>query len=458
MIQSREARDGSGRGTRQRRLVKRRAQRGGRDLAGPLGLRITWPRTVLATLAALGLIGFPAPNQPVVAKDGRRSAPPPVVIAVVEGGGVNVLHSDFRLPPGIRIGKPSDLPRRTMVRLPRNGSFEQRTKEVLRGPLGDLEPGKFYGIHESRLLGVYVSPGAGRADVFEDSFHATGTTSAAAGLQHGTNPTAWLVYVMGTDRAAWEWVAEQDWIDIVSTSYYTIVRGDGGPPETCPAREWIRKITDRGGVVFSAAGNVESTGVVFAPSGVPEAYQVGGVDDAGRTYLPARGGTDGAVTPTRPYETGDRFDFPAADSASLDGSMDFGGTSGATPSTAGRAAELVQFARGILGSRSTGIKAGALAVAGSNTLSLPQRGPLSDGRLENEELLRLLRHVAIPAEPVDVGRYLVEGYGALNEKAIANAKRVLAGKIAEPERPQEDTVHDAVETARDLFYPGARCS
>lgn len=410
-----------------------------------------------ALLLALGLATLPAPSRSAVI----RSTPAvvkPVVVAVVEGGGVNVLHSDFGLPSGTRLQLPKGLPARTMVELPKSGSFEQRVAVAGRGVLGHLEPGAFYGIQGTRILGIYVSPEANQLNIFKNNDHATGTTSAAVGLEHGTNPNAWLVYVMGTDRAAWQWLADQDWIDVVSTSYYTLFRAAGGPPETCIAKPWIQKLTEQGVAVFSATGNVESTGVAFAPSGVPEAYQVGGVDSDGRTYLPGRGGSDEAITPTRPYETGDRFDFPAADSSSLNDSMDFGGTSGATPSTAGRAAEIIQYARELLGSRGTGPGGGALASAATADRRLPKRGPLSDGRFENVELFDLLRHVAIPAEPAGVGRYLIEGYGALNEKAVAHAKRVLAGKTSQPQRPEEDTVHEAVEMARAFLYPEARCN
>lgn len=43
----------------------------------------------------------------------------------------------------------------------------------------------------------------------------------------------------------------------------------------------IKDIAGQGRAVFSAVGNGEQLGEVMAPSGVPEAYQVGGVDQEG---------------------------------------------------------------------------------------------------------------------------------------------------------------------------------
>jgi hypothetical protein len=164
---------------------------------------------------------------------------------------------------------------------------------------------------------------------------------------------------------------------------------------------------------------------------------------------------EGGLGATRPYETGDRFVFESADADSLDGSMGFGGTSGATPSTTGRAAELITFARELLRSK-TGFKDGALANIGPGGIT-PKQGPLKDGKLTREELIDVMHHSATPAEPPSPARYLVEGYGAFQQGAVDLAKKILAGQTAEPERPEEDQMHEAVESARETFFPDERC-
>lgn len=380
---------------------------------------------------------------------------PSSIIAIIEGGGVNVLHSDFRLPPGKRLSLPPGMPKPQWVSLPSTGSFEARLEAAQRGPLGNLEPGKLYWIRGTRI-GVFIPKGSHVASVLEDRGHATGSVSAAIGLKHGTNPDALAIVLPDKSPQAWKWLARQTWIDLVSTSYYTMFDSGAGTRATCPEHRYIKKIADSGRVVFTSSGNVEQVGMGHTPSGSPYSYQVGGTDSNGRTYIPGIGGAEGSTTPTRPYETGDRFDFPAADADSLHGSMDFGGTSGATPSTAGRAAEVLAFARQLLQSTSTGVRDGALA-ATRTAHRLPRTGPLADGRLEAGELTDLLHHVAIPSEPETPARYLVEGYGALNKPAIEMAKRVLSGDATEPARPQEDAMHESVEQARGALFAAPRC-
>lgn len=406
---------------------------------------------LLAVSACLALSAF---TPMASSRPPRKSDADPVVIAVIESGGLNVFHSDFRVDPGEKLKLPAGMPTTKTVRLPASGSFEERVATAGKGPLGSLKPGQLYRVAGTKIIGIYVGSSApGGVNLLADRDHATGTTSSAVGEAHGTYPEALLVFIPDTSAEAWEWLAEQDWIDVVSTSYFTLIgiSSSSSGNQLCGARNAIRDIVESGRLVFSAAGNAEMVGPAFQPSGVPESYQVGGVDDEGRSYRPDAQAA--AITPTRPYETGDRFEFPAADPDALSGSAPFGGTSGATPSTAGRAAELIAYARGLLGG---GRRDGSLATAprGAKT---PRKGPLGDGRLEASELTSLLHHVAVPKEPPSPVRYLVEGYGALTEEAVALGKQVLAGKAPEPERSEEDEVHSAVEQIRSLWFSDTRC-
>lgn len=390
--------------------------------------------SILVAVAAMTLTSAtPTPGRE------SRTDLPPVVVAIVEPGGFNVLHSDFRLRASRRLGLLSGLPRRQVVTLP-EGTWGEQLREIQSGPLGDMEPGVLYSLARTRIIGIWANDRAAVTNIMENSSHGTGTASSAAGLAHGTNPDAWLVLVPDVSEAAWQWLARQRWIDIVSTSYATLVSDEG-----CPSRRAIARIVDQGRLVFSAVGNGEQLGQASSPSGVPEAYQVGGVDEQGRTHLqPAQ---PYIATPNRPYETGDRFEAQAAAAGSLNGSRDFGGTSASAPSTAGRASALVQHARAILGS--SGYRAGALARA-KRGVELPRRGPLADGDLTGVELADVLHAVAIPAEPPSPLRYLIEGFGALNDDAIEHAKRILEGGAEIPDRTQEQMMHEQTEALRQL--------
>lgn len=421
-------------------------------------------RLTASVLGALLLhTGF-APTTPAAPRRAREG--PPTVLAIVEPGGINVLHSEFRAAPG-RTSLPPGLPEDVeTVRLPQGRDFAELVERASKGPLGHLEPGQLYHVQGTRLL-LYPSPGRGIQNVFDNPDHGTGTASSAAGRRFGTDPDAWLIYVLGGDGPAWRWLASQSWIDGVSSSYYAVVPSGNG---LCPEVRHIRSIAADGRLVFTAAGNQEQLGIALSPAGAPGAYQVGGVDEAGRTYLrPDAFPTDpswASATPTRPYETGDRFRYDAADPNSLDGAVTFGGTSGASPSTAGRATVLIRYAREVLGSSWTGARRGVLAAAPARhlparravqgSMELPARGPLADGDLTAAELTSVLHHVAIPAEPPTPARYFVEGYGALNDEAMRRAVDVLRGALPEPERPSEDAAHDAVESLREAAFSEVR--
>ena len=368
----------------------------------------------------------------------RPPAARPTVIATLEAG-LNVLHEDFRLAPGQSARLPAGLPPVTRVRLPAVGDFAERREQARSGPLGSLAPGVLHWVEATRLL-LYVPDDAPPHDVFADARHGTGVASAAIGLAHGTDPTAFLVVVLADqpDARTWRWLEDARWVDVVSTSYNNLY-AEPVPVISCPDGAAISRIVASGRLVVTAAGNGEQLGEVMSPSGHPDAYQVGGVDGQGRSWRPDPT-SEHRSFPNRPYETGDRYEFAAASDTSLDGTMVFGATSGAAPSTAGRASELIRHAR-------------ARTARGS----LPRSGPLTDGALSLDELVQLLHRTAAPAEPPGETRYLVEGYGALNDATTAYARRVLDGTATLPDRAAEDAWHTRVEEQRRLLFPAQRC-
>ena len=407
---------------------------------------LRWASTALALAGIAG--GAPAPGAAAPAT--RHHQAPASVIAVTEGGGFNVFHEDFRTADGQDVVLPSAARSARVVHLPRAGDLTDRIARARRGPLGDLEEDTLYYLAGTRIL-IYLPRDVDEFDLFADMQHATGTTSAATGRRHGTNPGSLLVYVPAS-VAGWQWLRHQSWIDAVSASYYTLFAGG---QSRCAASRYVAGIVEEGRLVFAAAGNAEQAGIASSPSGAPGAYQVGGVDSEGRPYAPSPGSAaihGGA--PTRPYETGDRMEFPAAAHDAPSGSQAFGGTSGAAPSTAGRATLLIDHARRLLGSTRGGLVAGALARAPRGHPS-PARGPLSDGNLTGSELVDVLHHVAVPFAPPSPASYALEGYGALSDGAIERAKRVLEGRATLPARADEDKQHEQWEVLREDVFQRA---
>jgi hypothetical protein len=388
-----------------------------------------------AALGVLGAVGA----QPAVAGNGTHAAP---VIAIVGESGMNVLHRDFRTSDGSTPAYPASFGAVVPVSLPTTGTFAQKRAAVGAGPLGHLEPGRVYGIRGTRLL-VASAPGTQpQTDILgrdtttytvggsdDPTLHGTGVVDAAIGTGYGTAPDALALIVLGASTDAWDWVAGQGGVDIASTSDYAV----GSP---CAAAASVRRIVTSGRPVFSSSGNTSDQGEqLTSPNGLPEVYQVGGVTAEGAPYGTPHQDSDpfyagGQVT--RPYQTGELYDFPTAAFDSETSTMRFGGTSGATPRTAGWAAQLIAHARA--------------------QRRPPTRGPMADGRLSRTELVGLMRHVAAPSMAGQPGAFYAEGYGALNRRAIHLAIAVLDGVSKEPARPDDDANEAQVEAARAAVF------
>jgi hypothetical protein len=393
-------------------------------------------RTTAVVLAMVAGVFAPAASGQV-----RPAAP---VIAFVGESGLNVLHRDFGTADGTTPAYPAALGRVELVTLPARGSFAAKHAAVGAGPLGHLAPGRIYGIRGTRLL-VASAPGAqpltdvngsgtrtytvGSSD--DPTLHGTGVVDAAIGTRYGTAPDALALLVLGSSEDAWAWVSSQRGVDVASTSAY-------GVDAPCTAAASVRRLVSSGRPVFSSAGNTTDAGEqLTSPNGLPEVYQVGGVTADGAPYGTPHQDADvfyGAGQVTRPYQTGELYDFATAAYNSETGSMRFGGTSGATPRTAGWAAQLIAHARAQRRSPST--------------------GPMSDGTLTLTELVRLMHHVAAPSMAGQPGAFYAEGYGALNRRAIRLAADVLDGTAVEPARPADDADEAQVERARAAAFSG----
>ncbi len=400
-------------------------------------------RTVGAVV--LALVVAAAPHTSAAGRPSTVRAAPPAVVAVIgESPGVNVLHDDFRTPDGRDPVYPSGMPRPVFVSLPARGSFADRMAALQAGPLGHPQSGTLYAVHGTRLL-LYATPSVTDL-VGGDRLHATGVLSAAIGRRFGTAPTSLAVFIPYGVPASYAWLHDQSWIDVASTSSYTVSTvnsNDAVDTPLClgarPVREWVA----RGHTFFASAGNTtDEAEPLTSPNGLAEVYQVGGVDGSGHTWLPGHLEESdpfyAAGTVVRPYQTGELYSFPAAAPDALTGSVHFGGTSGATPRTAGRAAALISAARAVI------------------SRGRPAQGPLSDGELSSTELVSLLHAVAVPVLPDSPVGYATEGYGALTAGSQDLALRVLAGTAPMPNRSLDDAANTAAQQLRAAGVD-ARC-
>jgi hypothetical protein len=370
--------------------------------------------------------------------------------------GINVLHRDFRTADGRNPRYPAGMPKPVVVALP-HGDFATQTRSLEAGPLGHMRPGTLYAVAGTRLLLVDAAPTPYDA-VGGDRVHATGVADAVTGTSMGVDPAALVVVVLGgalTSDGGYDWLARSPWVDLASTSDYVV--HTTADPSQCTGAAAVRAFTASGRQLFSSAGNTtDQPEPLVAPNGLPEAYLVGGVDASGKTWLPGHPEESDPFyaggNVVRPYETGERYSFSAAAPDAFSGSQHFGGTSGATPRTAGWAAVLVADARRIVGASATSTS-GALAIGPRHT----RRGPLTDGRLTRAELVGLLHGIAVPHSGLPDGpAYALEGYGALDASAIAHAERILAGTDALAARTADDTADAAARQVRAKVF--ARCT
>jgi hypothetical protein len=161
--------------------------------------------------------------------------------------------------------------------------------------------------------------------------------------------------------------------------------------------------------------------------------------------------------------------WPAADWSSLDGEMNFSGTSSATPLVAGVVADQILEARRAFGDSVEGPHGStALAVASAGA-ARPSSGPLSDGVLMRTEAEATTIKTADPVpfdpeacteDPVTCGNttpttpayFVYEGYGIVNQASAGESLDVLFGRAPMPDRGEVDAWMAARDTASGTFW------
>lgn len=304
--------------------------------------------------------------------------------------------------------------------------------------------------------------------ILDDHGHGTGVASVAAGRVFGANPNALIVTIEGLGSRGLRWASEQPWIDVVSNSW--------GPTANIPvgSASAVRAATGSGKVVAFAAGNgvtnqrLPVVGVRPPDSNPSLTSPYGGQRDVV---------TVGAASPVNgqdywwhswPVDVssfGGLWPAVSAFDAGLK-SRNFGGTSCATPITAGVISSLVQRAREVFGDTTEGPEDAGLAVATPGR-TLPSAGPLADGALTRADVVDAVTKTAypVPFDPGDTERladdypirpttdrsYVFSGYGIVDRDSRARAWSVLTGAEPLPSRPDVDEWMALVDAARTIW-------
>ena len=418
---------------------------------------------------------------------------PRVVVGILDTG-MNVYHDEFRqvrlgedgnrTPSEYLSGYPADARRLDLTLDFDNATTGQRDVswanhlERDSDAWNETEPGVLYWVPGTKVVGLIGFgrdvPGAGHGSM--TSSRATGNTISIPGsevlLVHVAAPLALSTSVGDDDQAqATRWMADQAFIDIQSHSW--------GMPFTCAGvattkvygwAEAFKYAREKQLVLVAAGNGAGNTGVT---PGYPSQCQ----DNSGIAGVVAVGATDNAGSTTWgnffPAIAGDACSNPAISEETLnETSNNGGGTSSATPFSAGGAAKIVLEARRTLRDPRVGIRDGIVAElhAGGTT---PATGPLSDGVFTLDELKSVLFHTAISPPTMDDSdgdecmagtrvplgpetaselTFPFIGYGEVNRESITLAVDVINGLADEPVRAQEDELYQQDQELRRAFW------
>lgn len=327
-----------------------------------------------------------------------------------------------------------------------------------------------------------TSAGWQERPILDDQGHGTGVVSVGAGQHFGSNPNALIVMVEGLGQRSLEWATAQPWIDIVSNSWGNPANLPQGDPESS------RVSTRRGqSVVWSAGNGATNTNSyeIFPADGPVEDPCKCKTPDSDNSITDPWSGpawlvTVGAASPINgqahwwhsiPVDVasfGSKWRAagawgvkPVVDEANVE-TRDFGGTSCATPTTAGVLSSVIERARVELGDTTEGQRPDQVVAIGNKKLA---KGPLDDGKLTRLEAEALVLKTAFPVEadpekitwdyavrPTTPIYYLHQGYGLVTRDSKALALDVLLGKEELPDRGEVDSFIAAMDQIRNAKW------
>lgn len=328
------------------------------------------------------------------------------------------------------------------------------------GELQRIEPGTLYHVAGTRILFYGTA-----TELVDDYPHGSQASSQIVCEEFGMAPDAWLVVLNWYDESSHvvgylEWVAAQDWIDIVHLNIQ-----DTPIPAPSTRTEAIANLIASDKFVVIAAGNGAGG---LAPSYPMELSSYNGPPGSlivGASAAAGPAGWDGYsyYSNLNPHVAMDACGTAAADPESF-GQTTFSGTSSASPRTTGYVAHLLQVLRDRFDPNVTHDS----ALLEIPTDAAPAEGPLSDGALTVAELHAVVRKTADPnphtsqydgegcfgvPQPVDLpmANYAKMGYGEVSEVTVPAALAVLLGEAPLPDR-DEDVFYDASETIRETYW------
>lgn len=403
----------------------------------------------LAMMLLGGCVGAPVISP---ASTGEGPAHRPVVIALIDSGTSPYLPS-FQASDASRFRAAVPVP---FEEIPLSGHARVREELYEADPAwSTLEEGRLYHFGGTRVFAISFH----RSNTAPYNWDANGHGTATSYLAAREAPEAVVVMVQAslslckTEEGeeclmppsvmdAMEWVADQEWIDVVSVSLG--IPGNPPDPEQVhpESRRWLaatKRAADSGKLIVMASGNTVTPTLPSYFSGPPWVIAVGGIEE------PARGE---AVLASKGVDVVANF-TESTPRGYVDGGMTYrSGTSFAAPVVAGTLANALEAIRAQDPSRVTSTKELRDGLNASATVFSPTEwDPLPPGR---EEL------------PWDVITYetapiLVQpqmGWGYVNASLAPEiARRVLEQDFSiPPGKEQAQVFQPAWQRARGEFW------
>ena len=337
-----------------------------------------------------------------------------------------------------------------------------------------LEFGRLYWIPGTKIVGA-IQAGTyacsncrdGAHVILDDDGHGSGSTSVSVGNRYGYCGSCLLVVSKGLSTA-FAPTSTYDWVDVNSNSWGAVANV---PLDLLPVfanqADISRAAVERGQTVLFAAGNgngnaFESPSPTYGTSTTGPDWNVvvGAIRREGERAIIGEG------TPAHLSSWGDG-NLPSACRTGTVSQCAFGGTSAATPYTAGVFGNVLSEVRRQIGDGANGQRPGQIVAEGFPTAS----GPLADGTLTRAELREAVLKTAFPLKQdatQNISIYpfpwtapyqgdinvLFEGYGAATPNSAKRAINVLLGKAAMPVREAEDRWFAIDRQIRDSIWGG----
>lgn len=250
---------------------------------------------LLSALVLSGCIGRDMGSTAIISSRGDTDMIPPIVIALVDTG-VNPYRPIFSSDDAAVRDLATSLGARTLP-IATEGDYETRVEHD--GTIWNAtEPDRLYWFEGTRLFGISVRHDLDGPPYIRDRdafAHGTLTAHLAAREAPGAVIVAVQIdascdmkegCVAPPDLAiAMDWIADQDWIDVVSTS----IGLPGNPPDSGVISEdtmrvvaATRRAAESGKILVNGAGNTVAPSVQSPINGPPWLVAVGGFQHAAR--------------------------------------------------------------------------------------------------------------------------------------------------------------------------------